>query len=60
MAASHDALPGGRVLEEVSAAMVAMHERYHGRAPAAAKSLWMGDDLLACVLGVSIPTLRRR
>jgi uncharacterized protein YbcI len=28
-----------------------MHERYHGRVPATAKSLMMGDDLLACVLG---------
>jgi uncharacterized protein YbcI len=31
--------------------MASMHERYHGRVPATAKTLMMGDDLLACVLG---------
>ena len=31
--------------------MVAMHERYHHRAPVTAKSLMLGDDLIACVLG---------
>lgn len=49
--ASQDGLPSDRLLAEVTDAMVAMHARYHGRAPAAAKSLWMGDDLLVCVLG---------
>lgn len=49
--ASQDALRSDRVLAEVTDAMVAIHARYHGRAPAAAKSLWMGDDLLVCVLG---------
>jgi uncharacterized protein YbcI len=51
MAASQDAVSDDRVLAGVSEAMVAMHQRYHGRSPAAAKSLWMGDDLLVCVLG---------
>jgi uncharacterized protein YbcI len=31
--------------------MVGMHEHYHGRRPGSAKSLMMGDDLLACVMG---------
>jgi uncharacterized protein YbcI len=35
----------------VTDAMVAMHERYHHRAPVTAKSLMLGDDLIACVLG---------
>jgi uncharacterized protein YbcI len=32
-------------------AMVALHERYHHRIPVTAKSLMLGDDMLACVLG---------
>ena len=31
--------------------MAALHERYHHRPPATAKTRLMGDDLLACVLG---------
>ena len=31
--------------------MVAFHERYHHRKPVTAKTLMLGDDLLACVLG---------
>lgn len=46
-----EALRGEPLLAAVTEAMVVMHERYHGRTPAAAKSLMMGDDLLACVLG---------
>ena len=46
-----EALGGEPLLAAVSEAMASMHERYHGRAPATAKSLMMGDDLLACVLG---------
>jgi uncharacterized protein YbcI len=38
------------LLAAVTEAMVSMHERYHGRAPATAKTLMMGDDLLACVM----------
>ncbi len=49
--ALEQALRGEPLLAAVSEAMVLMHERYHGRAPATAKSLMMGDDLLACVLG---------
>jgi uncharacterized protein YbcI len=51
MAPSDDGVPGDRALDGIRDAMVAMHERYHGRSPVAAKSLWMGDDLLVCVLG---------
>lgn len=31
--------------------MVTFHERYHNRKPLTAKTLMLGDDLLACVLG---------
>ncbi len=31
--------------------MVTFHERYHHRKPLTAKTLMLGDDLLACVLG---------
>ena len=46
-----DALEGEPLLDAVTEAMVAMHERYHGRRPARAKAMMMGSDLLACVLG---------
>lgn len=46
-----DALEGDALLAAVTEAMVAMHERYHGRRPASGKALMMGSDLLACVLG---------
>jgi uncharacterized protein YbcI len=42
---------GDALLDAVTDAMVALHLRYHGRAPATAKTHLMGDDLLACVLG---------
>ena len=48
---SNDYLRGEPLLAAVSEAMISMHERYHGCVPATAKSLMMGDDLLACVLG---------
>lgn len=44
-------LHGEELLDAVSAAMSALHERYYGRTPANTKSRMMGDDLLACVLG---------
>jgi uncharacterized protein YbcI len=46
-----DGLQGEPLLAAVTEAMVGMHEHYHGRRPASAKSLMMGDDLLACVMG---------
>ena len=39
------------VLESVNDAMVALHERYHGRKPATARTQMMGEDMLACLLG---------
>jgi uncharacterized protein YbcI len=47
----NDPLTGEALLGAVTAEMVALHERYHHRAPVSAKSLLLGDDLLACVLG---------
>ncbi|HSS57339.1 MAG TPA: hypothetical protein VLK59_04980 [Solirubrobacteraceae bacterium] len=44
-------LTGDDLLAAVTDAMVGLHERYHHRAPVTAKSLLLGDDLLACVLG---------
>jgi uncharacterized protein YbcI len=38
-------------LEAVNDAMVALHARYHGRAPTTARTRMMGDDMLACLLG---------
>jgi uncharacterized protein YbcI len=39
------------MLAEVTAAMVALHERYHHRKPVTAKTQLLGDDLLVCILG---------
>ena len=44
-------LSGEPLLAAVTDAMVALHQRYHHRAPVTAKSLMLSDDLLACVLG---------
>jgi len=44
-------LDGDELLDAVSAAMAALHERYYGRLPATVKSRMMGEDLLASVLG---------
>jgi uncharacterized protein YbcI len=42
---------GDDALEAVNEAMVALHERYHGRRPATARAQMMGPDVLACLLG---------
>jgi uncharacterized protein YbcI len=42
---------GDDVLDAVNEAMVALHERYHGRKPASSRTMMMGDDMLACLLG---------
>ena len=42
---------GEDVLEAVTEAMVALHERYHGRKPVTARTHMLDDDLLACLLG---------
>ena len=38
-------------LEAVNEAMIALHERYHGRRPVSARTRMLGDDMLACMLG---------
>ena len=42
---------GDEVLEAVNQAMIALHERYHGRKPATARTRMLGRDLLGCLLG---------
>lgn len=44
-------LNGDELLDAVTLAMVELHQRYHHRAPVTAKTLMLGDDLMACVLG---------
>ena len=44
-------LSGDELLSALTESMVALHQRYHHREPATAKSMFLGDDLLACVLG---------
>jgi uncharacterized protein YbcI len=44
-------LHGDELLEAVTEAMVAFHERYYHRVPITARTQMLGDDLLACVLG---------
>jgi uncharacterized protein YbcI len=51
MMAAAPPLNGDDMLETVTEAMVALHERYHHRTPVTAKTLLLGDDLLVCVLG---------
>jgi uncharacterized protein YbcI len=38
-------------LEAVTEALVALHERHHGRKPGSARTQLMGDDMVACLLG---------
>lgn len=49
-------LPGDPMLAAVTQAMVAFHQRYHHREPVTAKTLMLGEDLLACVLGGGVYT----
>jgi uncharacterized protein YbcI len=51
MSAPDRALSGDALLAAVTDAMVALHNHYHHRVPVTAKTLLLGDDLLACVLG---------
>jgi uncharacterized protein YbcI len=44
-------LTGDPMLAAVTAAMVALHERYFHRRPVSATTQLLGDDLLVCVLG---------
>jgi uncharacterized protein YbcI len=51
MPAPDTPLTGDALLVAVTDAMVALHRRYHHRAPVTAKTLLLDGDLLACVLG---------
>jgi uncharacterized protein YbcI len=51
MSAPTPPLRGDELLAAVTDAMVALHERYHHRAPVSAKTQMLGEDLLACVMG---------
>jgi uncharacterized protein YbcI len=51
MMAAAPPLSGDDLLDAVTDAMVALHERYHHRKPVTAKTRLLGDDLLVCVLG---------
>lgn len=44
-------LHGDELLAAVTKAMVALHERYHHRAPVSAKTQLLADDLIAVVMG---------
>jgi uncharacterized protein YbcI len=50
MPAPDAVLTGDGLLTAVTEAMVAFHQRYYHRKPITAKTLMLGDDLLACVL----------
>ena len=52
MAHPQDGAPvGDEMLAAVTEAMVALHERYHGRKPVTAGTRMMGNDMLACLFG---------
>jgi uncharacterized protein YbcI len=46
-----DAQGGDSVVNGITEELSALHERHYGRRPAAARTMFMGDDLLACVMG---------
>lgn len=50
MSAPNAPLTGDPLLVAVTDAMVALHRRYHQRAPVTAKTLLLDDELLVCVL----------
>ena len=51
MPAPSTPLSGDAMLDAITVAMVELHQRYHHRAPVTAKTLLLGGDLIACVLG---------
>ncbi len=51
MPAPNTPLSGDQLLAAVTIAMVALHRRYHHRAPVTAKTLLLDGELLVCVLG---------
>jgi uncharacterized protein YbcI len=42
---------GEDMLSAINDAIVGLHTRYHGRAPASSRTQMLGDDLLACLMG---------
>lgn len=48
---TEDVQLGDDTLSAVNEAMIALHERYHGRKPVTARTTMLGDDLLACLMG---------
>lgn len=50
MSAPNAPLTGDPLLVAVTDAIVALHQRYHQRAPMTAKTLLLDDELLVCVL----------
>jgi uncharacterized protein YbcI len=51
MPAPNTPLTGDELLDAVTDAMVALHQRYHHRAPVTAKTLLLDDEMLVCVMG---------
>jgi uncharacterized protein YbcI len=51
VSATDPPLSGAELLDAVTDAMVGFHQRYYHREPVTAKTLLLGEDLLACVLG---------
>jgi uncharacterized protein YbcI len=51
LSAPDDSLTGDALLVAVTDAMVGLHQRYYHRVPVTAKTMLLGGDLLACVLG---------
>ena len=51
MATPPEPLDDDALLTAVTDAMVQLHERYYHRPPGSGKSQFMGDGLIACVLG---------
>jgi uncharacterized protein YbcI len=51
MPAPNSSLTGDELIAAVTEAMVALHQRYYHRKPVTAKTLMLGGDLIACVLG---------
>lgn len=51
MAVPDKPLVGEQLFAAVTGAMVELHEHYYHREPVTAKTLLLGEDLLACVLG---------
>ena len=51
MATPDRPLHGDELLTAMAEAMSSVHERYYHRPPGSSQCRFMGDDLLACVLG---------